>query len=81
MDDIVLAKILRAQGYDSNEVRRLQAQGELVRLRRGAYVRDGTTDLNVEQQHRRLIMATVPFLNAGAVISHSSAAVMHGLPV
>ena len=81
MDDIVLTRTLRALGYDSDEVRRLKGRGELTWLRRGAYVRDGTTNLSVEQRHRLLIKATVPLLHNGAVISHSSAAVLHGLPV
>jgi hypothetical protein len=81
MDDIVLARTLRAQGYNSDEVRRLKERGELSWLRRGVYVRDGTTDLSVEQQHRRLIEGTLPLLQDGAVVSHASAAVMHGLPV
>ena len=29
MDDIVLARTLRAQGYNSDEVRRLKERGEL----------------------------------------------------
>jgi hypothetical protein len=81
MDDIVLSRALRAQGYDSDEIRRLRERGELTWLRRGAYARTVATDLSVEQRHRRLIEATVPMLREGAVISHSSAAVLHGLPV
>ena len=81
MDDIVLARMLRTQGYNSNDVRRLQAQGELTQLRRGAYARGAATELSVEQHHRRMINATVPLLGDGAVISHTSAAVLHGLPV
>jgi hypothetical protein len=79
MDDIVLSRTLRQQGYNSDEVRRLAERGELLRLRRGAYARD--PKLSVEQRHRRLIQATVPLLQDGAVISHGSAAVLHGLPV
>jgi hypothetical protein len=81
MDDIVLSRVLRAQGYDSDEIRRLRGQGELIWIRRGAYTRTATTELTVEQRHRRLIEATVPLLHDGAVISHSSAAVLHGLPI
>ena len=81
MDEIVFTRDLRLQGYDSDEIRRLKGRGELTRLRRGAYVRDAATELTVEQQHRRLIEATVPLLGDGAVISHSSAAVLHGLPI
>ena len=81
MDDIVLTRALRAQGYDSDEIRRLRGRGELTWLRRGAYARDAASELSVEQRHRRLIEATVPLLRDGAVISHSSAAVLHGLPI
>jgi hypothetical protein len=81
MDEIVLTRTLRARGFNSDEVRRLSADGELTSLRRGAYVRNGTTELSVEQRHLRLIQGTVPLLHDGAVISHTSAAVLHGLPV
>jgi hypothetical protein len=81
MDDIVLARTLRAHGYGYDEVRRLKERGELLWVRRGAYSKEPTTDLSVEQRHRRLISATVPLLHDGAVISHVSAAVLHGLPV
>ena len=49
MDDIVLSRVLRAQGYDSDEIRRLRGRGELTWLRRGAYARTPTTGLTVEQ--------------------------------
>jgi hypothetical protein len=81
MDDIVLARTLREQGYAADEIRRLKDRGELTWLRRGAYARNTPTELGVEQRHRQLIKATVPLLHDGAVISHSSAAVLHGLPV
>ena len=81
MDDIVLARTLREQGYGADEIRRLKDRGELTWLRRGAYARNAATELSVEQRHRQLIDATVPLLNDGAVISHSSAAVLYGLPI
>jgi hypothetical protein len=81
MDDIVHSRTLRAQGYDSDEIRRLRERGELTWLRRGVYARTAATELCVEQRHRRLIEATVPLPRDGAVISHTSAAVLHGLPV
>lgn len=34
-----------------------------------------------EQRHRQLIEATTPFVDLGNVFSHTSAAVLHGLPV
>ena len=38
-------------------------------------------DQSAEDQHRRMIMATVPQLRADALVSHTSAAVLHLLPV
>jgi hypothetical protein len=80
MDDIFLTRSLRTQGFDSHEITRMRRRGELVTLRRGAYGRDRPDDLTGEQAHRDLIMATVPQLENGAVVSHASAAVLHGLP-
>jgi hypothetical protein len=80
MDDILLTRSLRAQGYDAHEISRMRRRGELVTLRRGAYARDRPDDQTAERAHRELIMATVPQLETGAVISHASAAVLHGLP-
>jgi hypothetical protein len=81
MDDIRLTRTLLDQGYDHDDLRRLQRAGELVRIRRGAYaLRDGS-DLALEERHRRVVLATAPQLLDGAVLSHGSAAVLHGLPV
>jgi hypothetical protein len=80
MEDILLTRQLRIQGFDGHEITRLRRRGQLVTLRRGAYSRDRPDDLTTEQAHRELIMATVPQLEDGAVVSHASAAVMHGLP-
>lgn len=81
MDDIRLTRTLLDQGYDYDDLRRLQHGGELVRVRRGAYARDNRAELAIEEQHRRLVMGTAPQLNDGAVFSHGSAAVLHGLPI
>jgi hypothetical protein len=81
MDDIRLTRTLLDQGYDYDDLRRLQRAGELVRIRRGAYaLRDGA-DLALEERHRHMVLATAPQLLDGAVLSHGSAAVLHGLPV
>lgn len=53
--------------------------GELLHLRRGAYSRN-ETGLCDESRHRQLVAATVAMLTGG-VVSHLSAAVLHGLPV
>jgi hypothetical protein len=81
VEDIVLTSTLRKQGFDTREVRKLRQRGDLVQLRRGAYAREQAGERTVEQAHRDLICATMPQLREGAVVSHASAAVLHGLPV
>jgi hypothetical protein len=81
MHDIELTGALLSQGYNHDDLRRLQQRSELVRVRRGAYARDGKPDLPPEERHRRLVLATAAQLRDGAIISHGSAAVLHGLPV
>ena len=72
---------LVAAGYSHRELARLTRAGDLIRLRRGAYawapdgVGEGTP------QHERLILATQPQLAPDSVVSHLSAAVLHGLPI
>jgi hypothetical protein len=45
MDDITLTRVLLGQGYNHDDIRRLQQRRELVRVRRGAYaIGDGARD-------------------------------------
>jgi hypothetical protein len=81
MDDIKLTRALLAEGYNHDDLRRLQQRSELVRVRRGAYTTESSADLAIDEQHRRLVLGTVPQLWEGAILSHGSAAVLHGLPV
>jgi hypothetical protein len=67
------------EGLSKHQLRRLCHDGELTRVRRGAYT-DGHEPGELDQ-HRRLIAATVPLIGAESVLSHLSAAVVHGLPV
>ena len=76
----MLTAAFRERGIDDRDLLRLQRQGELTRIRRGAYAPTPGEPLGLADQHRRLILATVPQLGLGAVISHGSAAVLHGLP-
>ena len=57
--------------------------GDLVRVRRGAYLAGPlpTTPAGVREQHRRLIHATLGQSGDRNVVSHMSAAVLHGLPI
>jgi hypothetical protein len=45
------------------------------------YARENRPDQLIEQRHRRLVLGTAPQLRDGAIFSHGSAAVLHGLPV
>jgi predicted transcriptional regulator of viral defense system len=80
MDDILLTRALRSQGFDDRELTRMRRQGSLIPVRRGAYVRQRPADRTLADQHQERILATAPQLHDGAVISHASAAVLHGLP-
>ena len=51
----------------------------MLRLRRGHYA--ATSEESPEAEHLRLIRATVPEVASSSVFSHTSAAVLHGLPV
>jgi hypothetical protein len=80
MDDIVLTRTLRSQGFNERDLGRMRRRGSLIPVRRGAYVRERRADRTFADQHRELIFATAPQLRDGAVISHGSAAVLHKLP-
>ena len=79
MDDhVTQTRNLVASGATANDVRAWLAGNEVVRVRRGAYRPAGV--LSAEAEHRLLIGATLPLLTPGAVVSHASAAVLHGVP-
>jgi hypothetical protein len=68
------------EGWSDEELGRLVRAGELERLRRGAYVA-GTLPADAAAVHRLLVHATLPGLRRSAVVSHQSAAILHGLPL
>ena len=78
-EDLLLARDLVADGYRYSDLTQLRRQGRLDHVRRGAYARPGA-DLDEAARHLRLVRATVPLLTA-SVLSHLSAAVVHGLPL
>lgn len=53
-------------------------EGAIVRIRHGGYVDTRADD--VRERHRQLIAATWPLFGPDTVLSHASAAVLHGLP-
>ncbi|MDH6278893.1 hypothetical protein [Prescottella agglutinans] len=71
-----------ARGYTDGELRATCRTGGLRRLRPGTYLSDDAfAALDAAGLHRELIRATLPGVSADAVVSHQSAAVLHGLPV
>jgi hypothetical protein len=79
MDDIVLTRTLVGQGFDDRDLGRMRRDGTLIPVRRGAYCGSDLQRTRAEE-HRELIFATAPQLHDGAVVSHTSAAVLHRLP-
>ncbi|GAB3815430.1 hypothetical protein GCM10028820_12880 [Tessaracoccus terricola] len=70
---------LVATGLSQRDIEARIRGGTLTRVRRGVY---GSADeLDPEETHRRLIHAVVPAVSPDNVLSHESAAVLHGLPV
>jgi len=60
----------------------MRRRGELACLARGVYVDPADPRLRrPEERHRLQVAAAVPRLAADAVVSHQSAALLHGLPV
>ncbi len=80
MSDITLRAELIERGFGTAEIARLVRAGELTRLRRGAYVDPLPPDTAPAAAHRALVVATMRQVYGEAVVSHGSAAVMHGLP-
>lgn len=70
-----LTRDLAAEGIGSGAIRRLVREEQLTRVRRGGFV-----PANEDADHRHLIGATMPRLGPGHVVSHNSAAWLHGLP-
>ncbi|SER26986.1 hypothetical protein [Microlunatus flavus] len=81
MDEVLLRSAATRGGLSDNDLARLVGLGDLERLRRGAYARALGARRSPEEVHRLLIGATVPQLGDGAVLSHASAGVLHGLPL
>jgi predicted transcriptional regulator of viral defense system len=78
--ELLLRRDAIASGRSDGELGRLVRAGQLSRLRRGAYV-DQVLPAGTEAVHRLLVEATVAGLRRPAVVSHQSAAVLHGLPL
>ena len=81
MTPVRLSKDLAEQGYSYAEMARMTRDAELVRVRRGAYAPPDESALDPRVAHLRLLEATVGQSSGESVVSHASAAVLHGLPI
>jgi hypothetical protein len=68
------------QGYSLKELRRLRSGGALDAIRRGTYVH-GPLPPDALELHALRVRAAMEQLSSQAVVSHVSAAVLHGLPI
>ena len=80
MSEINLHRELLEQGQTKFELARRVRAGDLSRLRRGAYADPLPAGAGPATAHAALIAATLRQVSDQAVVSHASAAVVHGLP-
>ena len=78
---LVFRSTLVGDGVVDSEIRRDCRSGRLVRIRRGAYLPGDVTVRSPEARHALLVVAEAARLAPGSVVSHVSAAVLHGLPI
>ncbi|WP_277831724.1 hypothetical protein [Speluncibacter jeojiensis] len=71
------AEALR-RGHTDEEIRRLCTTGAWTRLRRGVYLLGEDSAEDRSARHRHLIQATAECVCDRTVISHASAAILHG---
>ncbi|HEX6577524.1 MAG TPA: type IV toxin-antitoxin system AbiEi family antitoxin domain-containing protein [Jiangellaceae bacterium] len=78
---VVMRSQALAAGYTEVEIKRRRRRGQWVAIRRGAYVdRVSLAAMTPDQLHLAMIHAVVRSLDRPAVVSHTSAAVLRGLP-
>jgi hypothetical protein len=78
---LVRRRELLAAGYADDELRRGVRAGLLAVVRRGTYVPADAVPDGPEAGHALRVCAALPEFAPDAVVSHVSAAVLHGLPV
>ena len=77
---LIRRSALLADGADPDDIRRRLARGEWTRIRRGIYVpTDDLRQLSHRQRHLLDLDATMLLANPRAVVSHRSAAALHGI--
>ena len=76
---VVLRSVAVTEGLSDGELARLVRRQQLIALQRGAYLEEGAR--SSEDRHRAVVLATVAGLQVPGVVSHASAALLHGLPL
>lgn len=84
--DVGTARQWAAAGISRGRLRTKIRRGELVQLRHGVYVTAEALAAADDQAKRhalqvRAVLASLPGAGTGAVASHESAAILHGLPL
>ncbi|MGO4689795.1 type IV toxin-antitoxin system AbiEi family antitoxin domain-containing protein [Glaciibacter sp. 2TAF33] len=78
---LITTSALRRIGGPSHTAETMIARGELVRVAHGIYVDGGTwRAVSAEERYRLFVRANALLGRRPAVVSHLSAAVLHGLP-
>lgn len=79
---LIQSRDFAALGLDDARLRDACRRGDLVRVRRGVYVEAGRwAALGVEERCRLTVVAAAATCRTRVVVSHVSAAVVHGLPL
>jgi hypothetical protein len=81
MSSVRLHAELLAEGLHPDEVARLARREGMTRIRRGAYVAAADVTEDRRLAHLQLLEGTVRQCSPELVISHHSAAALHGLPL
>ncbi|TSE01021.1 hypothetical protein FOS14_04470 [Skermania sp. ID1734] len=74
---LILRRDALDRGFTDRELARARQSGELQTILRGVYT--PMTSLDAAQRHRLAIEAALATTRRGVVVSHTSAAVLHGL--
>ena len=79
---VALVRDLTAAGLHPNDLRAARRTGRIVRVRHGAYADASLWQrLTPSERHAHLVRTVLAGLTPPAVASHTSAAIIHGLPV
>ncbi|MDH6286747.1 hypothetical protein M2275_001646 [Rhodococcus opacus] len=81
-EDLIFRRHALADGITDPELRRARTTGQLVAVAAGAYLHSGSSEsLDALGMHRARVAAAVVAHGGEVVVSHASAAVLHGLDV